>query len=115
MKTINVATDFSRTPAGRFRTDGPASGERFREDFLKTPLQAGQIVEIHLDGAAGYPSSFLEEAFGGLIRHSYVSKDLAKKLIRINAISPEYQRYVRAVWAHIDRATPLKQRSKIAV
>lgn len=68
MITISVANDFSRHPAGRFLADGPFSGEAFRKRFLVPALRAGERLLIVLDGARGYGSSFLEEAFGGLVR-----------------------------------------------
>jgi hypothetical protein len=49
MQRINVGKDFSGHPIGRYREDGPESGEVFREDLLmwdhnkvgnKSPLQA---------------------------------------------------------------------------
>lgn len=101
---IEIAKDFSKTPAGRYRSDGPASGERFREDFLVPKLKIDPVVVILLDGAAGYPSSFLEEAFGGLIRHGELSPDDAKQRILIMAHAPQYQRYISAIWKHIERA-----------
>ncbi|MBZ0259715.1 MAG: STAS-like domain-containing protein [Hyphomicrobiales bacterium] len=101
---INIADDFSKTPAGRVRSDGPSSGERFREDFLLPQLKTTKIVEIKLDGAAGYPSSFLEEAFGGLIREGYLTSSEAKSRIRIIASAPEFKRYEKAIWYHIDQA-----------
>ncbi len=67
-KIIRVAEDFSRYPAGRYLDDGPFSGAKFREDFLKPIIDSGEHVIIDLDGARGYGSSFLEEAFGGLVR-----------------------------------------------
>lgn len=71
MKTIKIATDFSDTPGARFHSDGPFSGEEFREKMLM-PLFEDESdndkILIDLDGAEGYPSSFLEEAFGGLAR-----------------------------------------------
>ncbi len=70
-KTITVATDFSRYPAGRFLDDGPYSGERFREEFLRPVLDRNENAVIKLDGVRGYGSSFLEEAFGGLVRNGY--------------------------------------------
>lgn len=67
-KIINIARDFSRYPAGRFLEDGPFSGQRFRDEFLKPALDADILITIELDGTRGYGSSFLEEAFGGLVR-----------------------------------------------
>lgn len=68
---INVAEDFSRYPAGRYKTDGPFSGERFRDEFLVPILEKEDRARIELDGTRGYGSSFLEEAFGGLVRKNY--------------------------------------------
>src|SRR5262245_24725002 len=82
---INIAKDYSRYPAGRFRTDGPYSGERFREDVLVPALQRTNIVQVELDGTAGYGSSFLEEAFGGLVRQHVLSRAEATHRIRLVA------------------------------
>jgi hypothetical protein len=70
-RTINIATEFSRYPAGRHTNDGPNSGERFRREFLLPVLKTGQHAKIKFDGARGYGSSFLEEAFGGLVREGF--------------------------------------------
>lgn len=78
-KTIQIARDFSRFPAGRHRSDGPYSGERFREDFLIPALKQGRVTLV-LDEVAGLPSSFLEEAIGGLIRAGLSLSDIEKNL-----------------------------------
>lgn len=81
---INIARDFSRFPAGRFLSDGPFSGEAFRNQYLLPVLRSGEaIVTIELDGVRGYGSSFLEEAFGGLVREGYTPEQVksAFKLI----------------------------------
>jgi len=70
---LNIASQFSTSPAGRYRTDGIESGQVFREDLLAPALKEAEIVEVNLDGTDGYGSSFLEETFGGLLR----SRDLA--------------------------------------
>ncbi len=70
-KFIRLAADFSRYPAGRYVKDGPYSGERFREEYLRPVLDKSEQVIIELDGTRGYGSSFLEEAFGGLVRCGY--------------------------------------------
>lgn len=73
-KTISIAKDFSRYPGGRFIKQGPWSGELFREQVLMPAINSGnKPVVIELDGTLGYGSSFLEEAFGGLVRLKGVS------------------------------------------
>lgn len=103
-KTINIAKDFSECPSGRYRTDGPASGEAFREDILWPALQNFDVVIVTLDGTEGYGSSFLEEAFGGAIRKKYVSKqDIDARLI-IKADGDAYKHYQKAVYKYLDKA-----------
>jgi hypothetical protein len=68
MKEITIAKDFSRHPAGRYVTDGKYSGQKFREAFLEPQVINHERTIIYFDGARGYGSSFLEEAFGGLAR-----------------------------------------------
>jgi hypothetical protein len=79
--TINVARDFSKYPAGRFVDDGPFSGAAFRDRFLLPALQSGQSVIVELDGVRGYGSSFLEEAFGGLVRSGFTPEQVKQLLI----------------------------------
>lgn len=82
---IVVAKDFSAEPAGRYEADGPFSGEVFRDRLLVPSLRKGGEVKVHLDGTEGYGSSFLEEAFGGLVRVSGFSRAfLAKNLILVS-------------------------------
>lgn len=78
MKEIDIARDFTRFPAGRYEDDGEYSGEAFRKRFLEPVLKAKGHAVIKLDGAMGYGSSFLEEAFGGLIRAGYKKEDILK-------------------------------------
>ena len=93
MKQIDISKNFSDVPAGRYKTDGPNSGERFRNDLLMPALQTGEKVGVILDGAEGYGSSFLEEAFGGLVRNTdYTREYLASNLIIISH-SKEYEFY----------------------
>lgn len=73
MKTINIAKEFTTVPGPRYIREGPHSGELFRETMLLprfTEAQsAGEQLVIELDGVRfGYPTSFLEESFGGLAR-----------------------------------------------
>lgn len=85
LKHISVARDYSRFPAGRYRTDGPFSGQRFREEILQPALGQADVIEVELDGVSGFGSSFLDEAFGGLIRGHVVSLDDAPRRIKLHA------------------------------
>jgi len=100
MNIVNVAKDFSRYPAGRNLRDGPFNGELFRKKFLEQPLLSGQIVEVHLDGTRGYGSSFLEEAFGGLVRLG-IAADRVLSLIHFVSAKPSLIQEIRE---YIERA-----------
>lgn len=91
---ISIANDFSRYPAGRTRRDGEYSAERFREELLVPGLQkavaGGVRLVVKLDGVFGYSSSFLEEAFGGLVRrHLFKPAEIERSLV-IAADNPIY-------------------------
>ncbi|MDO6458964.1 STAS-like domain-containing protein [Celeribacter halophilus] len=110
MAEISIATDFSRFPGGRYRKLGKHSGEEFREDVLSPALKKNEEVFVILDGTVGYGSSFLEEAFGGLVRIGFSLDELKGKLKPV-AQSPEYQTYVQEIWQYIEDAS---QRKSIA-
>lgn len=103
MAQINVATEFSSVPAGRFISDGPYSGEAFRETLLWPALKDGKRATIVMDGSEGYGSSFLEEAFGGLIRLGYISKDELHE--RLTVVSDDASLALE-IWEYIDAAVP---------
>ena len=98
-KVINVANDFSRAPIGRYISDGPNSGERFRNEFLKPALAESEKVIVQFDGTRPIGSSFLEESFGGLIRDGFDKSALLKKFV-LKSSDPsllfEIKRYMNA-------------------
>lgn len=69
---LSIARDFSTTPGGRFQKDGEHSGEEFRIKYLlpkyKEAKKDKSRLVVDLDGCMGYPSSFLDESFGGLAK-----------------------------------------------
>lgn len=93
--TIHIASEFSQTPAGRFITDGPFSGERFRDHILVPALRSYDEVVVDLNGVFGFGSSFLEEAFGGLVRKSFFSQDELQRKMRVNASLKTYENRVK--------------------
>lgn len=80
MHTINVVKDFNKRPYGRYPEDGDGCGQYFR-DFLVSELKKYDQVHVVLDGYNRYGRSFLDEAFGGLIRHEgFKYDDLKRRL-----------------------------------
>lgn len=83
--TLNIAKEFSTTPGSRKIKESVFSGEKLRSEILfplvKKAMTENSKIEINLDGTAGFGTSFLEEAFGGLIRENKLDyNDLSKRL-----------------------------------
>lgn len=97
--TLNVARDFSRFPAGRYKSDSNASGEEFRAR-INNLLQYSFVkkLTIEMDGTLGYSSVFLSEAFGGLVKvNKFHRSDLQK---RLNIVSSN-KSLVGEIWLYI--------------
>lgn len=62
--TIHFVTEFTDCPGGRHRHQGEFSGEEFRDDLLVPALRNHDRVILDLNGASGFASSFIDEAFG---------------------------------------------------
>lgn len=102
--TLNIALDFSKYPGGRFTSHGPYSGQEFRDSILFPRFnkirKVDGILNVILDGTRGYGSSFLEEAFGGLVRNYKIdSGDVLKHIEFTSENDPsliiETQEYIR--------------------
>lgn len=102
-KTIDIGLDFSKVPAGRHPEDGDYSGEAFRNNLLKPALEEFERVEVVLDNTEGFGSSFLEEAFGGLVRLGF-SRDFLLSHLVIIATKTASQRYRKKILGYIDAA-----------
>ena len=73
--TIDIAQDFSRFPRGLTPKDGPDNATTFRQQHLVPVLENNDRAIVVLDGVGGYFASFLDEAFGGLVRkEGYLTK-----------------------------------------
>lgn len=104
---LSICQEFSDVPAGRNRSDGEFSGERFRDDILvpalKEAQETNQKLEVDLNGAEGYGSSFLEEVFGGLVREHKYSPESLRGVLEIKA-DGGYEVYKRIAEHYIERA-----------
>lgn len=83
MIKINICNDFSETPGGRYKQEGKYSGEEFRDTILiekyKEAIKNQEKLQIDFDNCFGFATSFLEEAFGGLVR-SYKLRNVLKNI-----------------------------------
>lgn len=88
---IHVATDFYPRPSGRYEKDGKYTGEAFRKNFLVPTLNrlltlsAGNRLTIDFTGVTMAGSSFLEEAFGGLVRDHGFNKEYLLRVLDIQS------------------------------
>ncbi len=102
---IKISTDYTKTPGGRFRKQGKFSGEDFREVKLipsyKEALEKKCKLLIDFDGGYGYAVSFLEEAFGGLVRKGY---DVNPILSTLEFTSNEDDSLIERVTSYIKNA-----------
>ena len=102
MIQINIAHDFSDTPGGRYISEGEYSGEQFRNNILLPKYeyaeQHNEKLEINFDGCWGFGTSFLEEAFGGLVR-LLKKKGILSRIILVSmedeTIPDNVKKYVR--------------------
>lgn len=87
---------FSPTPFGRYKADGPKSGEVFRSMYLVQAFKDPNVerVVVHLDSVAPgyeYSSSFLEEVFGGLVRVEGISMATVHRKLEIDTEHEDYK------------------------
>ena len=103
-KTIVIARDFSKFPAGRFPKDGDASATAFRDDLLVPALREGEDVEVVFDGVVGFAASFLEEAFGGLVLEHHMTKAFLDEHLLLRTGESELEDFVKLARRYIKEA-----------
>ena len=105
---IMIAEEFSQYPVGRDSGDSTVNGEKSRTELLfprySEAKERDVPLEVSLAGVMSFGSSFLEEAFGGLIRKCGVDRRDLKRRLVINIGRPGDIRYKDAIIRYIDRA-----------
>lgn len=105
MKILYIGQQFSDDPAGRYYTDGDGNGEEFREEILKPLFALNKVITINIDkNVEGYGSSFLVEAFGGLVKHGYYKKDYINRNLIIEYSDPDFKFYEKKIKQYIQEA-----------
>lgn len=88
---VSIARDFTLTPGPRYIRQGKWSGEKFRNYLVSKINQYGSVL-VDLDGTRGYGSSFLDEAFGGLVREGILARGDFDRVVEIvSAEDPSYK------------------------
>ena len=87
--------DFSKTPYGRYEVDGKANASAFRDKVLAPAFKDPEIdrVNVYLDTVEDgyeYGSSFLEEAFVGLVRKCDIDADIVRKKLNLITVHYDY-------------------------
>ena len=104
IELFSIAKDFSPNPGPRFRRQGAHSGEALRHKLVGVLAKHAGKVVVDLDGTKGIGSSFIDEAFGGLVRKEKKSKDdLLGRFEFRSTIDPSY---VAEIIDAIERAEP---------
>jgi len=97
--TVRLAS-WSDLPAGRYRDDGPNSGEAFREDVLAPALRDNDSVTLDLNEVYGLASSWTEEVFGGLVRINKFTPEQLQKRLDLSLNSPLTVKMIKSYIAH---------------
>jgi len=105
---LHVATTFSRFLGGRVPSDGPWSGAEFRDKHLRPAVEralaTGEALRVVFDGVAGMPTSFLEEAFGGLLRTMPgVALEQIQAVLRLDASDQELWPFIKLAERYMEQ------------
>lgn len=105
---INIANDFSRYPAGRFPEDGSSNGSEFRDKILWPKLEKvianNDTLKINIDGIRSLGSSFIDEAFVGIIRKYNINKNTLLRYLDIVCTQPELFFFKEAIVSTIKKS-----------
>jgi len=101
---ISIAEDFSPYPAGRFPDDGKYNAATFRTEVLMPALTDNEYVEVTFDKVVGIGASFLDEAFGGLVRKEGMTKESLGSHLRSTTREAERAAFVTLTQRYTDEA-----------
>ena len=109
MIILDIAEVFSRAPAGRVRADSNNSGEQFRQEWLRPKIdeamKQGEELEVRFDGLKGVSTSFMEEAFGGLVRKEGFAFEQIEGILKLSASKREFSPYIKNAWRYMRAAS----------
>ena len=99
--TLIKISEFSTSPFGRVKDDGPNNGRRFRIEKLCRALKESSVIvdmDAGMDEGYEYGSSFLHEAFGGLIIHEGYELSVLERILTIRS---KHEDVTMEIWDYI--------------
>ena len=113
---LNIAEEFSPVPVGRYKTDGDKSGQVFREECLypkiRDAMKKQTILIVDFTGMYGLSSSFLEEAFGGLVREKGLNSADILRVLRFRPEESYFDLYIDLTKGYINKAKPARTKTE---
>lgn len=109
--TINVARDFYPFPSGRNAKHGPFNGARFRDELLLPHLKSGEEICVDLSGLDGKTPSFLDEAFGSLVKFGFTEQQLRE---RLHLVASDDDVVVGETWSYVRLQAQKLARTRLA-
>ncbi len=107
---IDLANEFSRYPSGRYPSDGTHNGQAFRTEILVPALRRAisedTILVVDIDGVRTFGSSFLEEAFAGLVRLGLFDRGQLDRHLEIRCQKSHLKLFKDAILSLIREARP---------
>lgn len=107
-RLIVVVDEFSSRPYGRYAKDGDYNGSKFRDRILLPALKDSDHVTVDLTGYNLYGRSFIDEAFGGLVREGGYSLSQLKE--RLSIVHRDVPPVVALAWSRISAASKSTKR-----
>ncbi|MBC2887294.1 DUF4325 domain-containing protein [Brucella intermedia] len=98
IEVLDIGRDFTLTPGARYKKHGDFSGEEFRTKLLAPALRrvinADGVLNVVIDTVKrSYLVSFLDEAFGGLIRDEGFSLEQTNQHLNIVSSNKRFEKY----------------------
>lgn len=105
--TVISIAEFSTVPAGRVLEDGDYNGTTFRETVLVPALKNNPHgkVKVVFDGVVGFGSSFLDEAFGGLVSKEHMEEKFLDEHLLLYTGEERLKDFVKMAKIYIEEAS----------
>lgn len=105
-----MVADFSTYPIGRDDDDSDFNGAKFRRDWLvpalRHAIEVNGKLHVSFRGVLSFGSSFLEEAFAGLISKEGFAKEIVQRTLVIDVDAGDPDRYDGIIYRLIKEAVP---------